>query len=43
MKIGGVKNESKDYIGMFRVQAEKLQHNEKQEERSGQIGNEQIL
>ena len=29
-------DESKDYISMYRVQAEKLQYNEEQEERSGQ-------
>ena len=34
---------SKNYNEMYAVQAKKLQHNEKQEKYSGQIGNEQIL
>ena len=36
-------NESEDRAGLHRVQAEKLQHEEEQEERSRQAGNEQVL
>ena len=36
-------NENKNYIGVHRVQAEKLQYNEKQEKRPWQTGNEKVL
>ena len=36
-------NESKDYFSMYSVQAEKLQHNQEQEERSRQTRDEEIL
>ncbi len=32
MVYGGADNESKNYIGLFRMQAEKLQYYEEQEE-----------
>jgi len=35
-KIGGAESESKNYIGVYRVQAAQLQHHEEQEERSRQ-------
>jgi hypothetical protein len=37
------KNESKGYIGLHRVQTAQLQHNEKQKEHTGQVGDEQVL
>ena len=42
-KIGGAESESKNYIGVYRVQAAQLQHHEEQEERSRQTWNEQVL
>ena len=36
-------NESKDYLSMHTVQAEKLQHNEEQEERSRKTRDEEVL
>jgi len=35
--------ESENHFGLHGMQAAQLQHNEKQEERSGQTGNEQVL
>ncbi len=40
---GGAQGESEDNFSMHRVQAEKLQLNEKQKERPRQIRNEEIL
>ena len=40
---GGTYREKQDHPGMHRVQAEKLQHNEEQEERSGQNRAEKVL
>ena len=40
---GGAEHESKNHIGLLGVQAAQLQHNEKQEKRSRQTGNEQVL
>ena len=37
------KDESQDYAGLHGVQTKKLRHNEEQEERSRQTGNEQVL
>ena len=37
------KNARKDHNGMHRVQAEKLRHDEKQEKRSRQTRDEQVL
>ena len=38
-----LRNESKNHFSMQRVQAEKLQHNEEQEERSRQTRDEEVL
>jgi hypothetical protein len=40
---GGGNNESKNNTSMHRLQAKKLQYNEKQEKRSRQIRNEKVL
>ena len=43
MKTGGAESESKNYIGVFGVQAAQLQLYEEQEERPRQTWNEQVL
>ena len=37
------KHESEDYTGLHGVQTAQLQHNEEQEERPRQVGDEQVL
>jgi hypothetical protein len=40
---GGVRRESKNYIGLYGLQAEELQYNEEQEKRPGQDRDEKVL
>lgn len=42
-KLGGAESESKDYTGVYRVQAAQLQHHEEQEKRPRQARNDEVL
>ena len=39
----GTENESENHLGMHRMQAKKLRHDEEQEKRSRTFGNEKVL
>ena len=41
--LWGEKNENKNHIGMYRMQAEKLQYDQRKKEPSGQNGNHEVL